>query len=112
MRIMKSMGTRAMSDIERRMKGFYNQSKVYRNLLTNRQAYHRGDLPLEQFVSLTKQCWSGGGMLLDLGCGTGETTRRLAARGYNVVGVDVSMLLLQEDGARSLEQRPHFVMAD
>lgn len=37
-----------------------------------------------------------GGEILDLGCGTGELTRMLAARGYDMTGVDASMDMLQK----------------
>jgi ubiquinone/menaquinone biosynthesis C-methylase UbiE len=40
------------------------------------------------------------GLVLDLGCGTGAHTIRLARRGYSVVSVD-----LTEPGARSAQQR-------
>ena len=35
------------------------------------------------------------GLVLDLGCGTGEMTRRLQKRGYDMIGVDVSTEMLQ-----------------
>ncbi len=35
------------------------------------------------------------GLVLDLGCGTGMLTRRLAARGYDMIGVDASADMLQ-----------------
>jgi ubiquinone/menaquinone biosynthesis C-methylase UbiE len=34
------------------------------------------------------------GLVLDLGCGTGEMTRRLKNRGYDMIGVDVSAEML------------------
>ena len=36
------------------------------------------------------------GPILDLGCGTGELTRLLAAEGYDLTGVDSSPEMLQE----------------
>lgn len=36
------------------------------------------------------------GPVLDLGCGTGELTRRLEACGYDMTGVDVSVDMLQK----------------
>ena len=35
------------------------------------------------------------GLLLDLGCGTGQMTRRMAARGYDMIGIDNSMEMLE-----------------
>ena len=36
------------------------------------------------------------GLILDLGCGTGEMTRRLRDAGYDMIGVDSSVDMLQE----------------
>lgn len=36
------------------------------------------------------------GPVLDLGCGTGEMTRRMCAKGYDMTGVDASLEMLQE----------------
>lgn len=35
------------------------------------------------------------GVLLDLGCGTGKMTRRMAASGYDMIGVDLSLDMLE-----------------
>ncbi|HCE73592.1 MAG TPA: SAM-dependent methyltransferase, partial [Lachnospiraceae bacterium] len=35
------------------------------------------------------------GLVLDLGCGTGQMTRRLRDRGYDMIGVDGSEDMLQ-----------------
>lgn len=35
------------------------------------------------------------GLVLDLGCGTGNVTQRLAAEGYDMIGVDISEEMLQ-----------------
>ena len=37
-----------------------------------------------------------GGPVLDIGCGTGRVSLRLARRGYEVVGVDVDPVLVEE----------------
>ena len=42
------------------------------------------------------------GPVLDLGCGTGRVALRLARRGYEVVGVDVDAVLVEELRARSV----------
>ena len=39
--------------------------------------------------------------VLDLGCGTGELTRRLAACGYDMTGVDVSVDMLAESHGKA-----------
>ena len=36
------------------------------------------------------------GLVLDLGCGTGQITERLAAKGYDMTGVDISEEMLQQ----------------
>jgi len=38
--------------------------------------------------------WTGGGRVIDLGCGTGNVTMRLERRGLDVVGVDASAAML------------------
>jgi SAM-dependent methyltransferase len=47
----------------------------------------RPDAPLAQFADLVGP---GAGLLLEVGCGTGLTGAALAARGWTVVGLDVS----------------------
>ena len=47
-------------------------------------------------TSLLKEYGINDGLVLDLGCGTGELTRRLAACGYDMTGVDVSVDMLQK----------------
>lgn len=43
------------------------------------------------------------GLVLDLGCGTGQVTRRLQAMGYDMIGADASPDMLQ--GAQEAEER-------
>jgi ubiquinone/menaquinone biosynthesis C-methylase UbiE len=105
------METREMSDIESRMKGFYNQSEVYHDLLANHEAFRR-DSALQRYVSLVSEYGLGRGIHLDLGCGTGETTRRLAAAGRNAVGLDISTLFLKAQGPGHALQDPRFVVGD
>jgi len=93
------------------MKGFYNQSEVYHSLLADHEAFRR-DFALEQYVSLASQYGLGRGILLDLGCGTGETTRKFLAKGCNVIGLDISALFLKPQGPRQSAQDPNFVVGD
>ena len=49
------------------------------------------------------------GILLDLGCGTGNITRRLADCGYDMIGIDLSDEMLQiaiEKKYDEIEQAP------
>ena len=41
------------------------------------------------------------GLILDLGCGTGNITKRLAARGYDMIGVDISASMLEIAGKKN-----------
>jgi SAM-dependent methyltransferase len=93
------------------MKAFYNESGVYQNLLTNHGAFRR-ELALERYVSLVCEYGLASGVLLDLGCGTGETTRRLATKGCNPVGLDISTLLLSPREQRPSDQGPKFLVGD
>ena len=53
---------------------------------------------------------SAGGSVLDAGCGTGRVAIELARRGFDVVGVDLDVRLL--DGARSKAPELPWVLAD
>lgn len=56
------------------------------------------DVPYEEWVSFTED-HSSGKNILDMGCGTGEITIRLAEKGYQMTGVDFSedMLSIAND---------------
>ncbi|MEO7095484.1 MAG: methyltransferase domain-containing protein, partial [Polyangiales bacterium] len=55
-----------------------------------------------------------GATILDLGCGPGEQAVRLAKRGYEVIGIDLSLAMLARaaDEATELQQRINFVQGD
>lgn len=48
-----------------------------------------------RIISLLKKEGIAGGLVLDLGCGTGSMTMRLARAGYDMIGVDLSEEMLQ-----------------
>jgi SAM-dependent methyltransferase len=100
----------SISAVERQMKAFYNQSSAYSDLLSSQE--FRRDLALDNYVSLVSRHRSPHGILLDLGCGKGETTGRLAARGRYVVGLDISALLLSQPQPLDGQHRPNFVIGD
>jgi SAM-dependent methyltransferase len=57
---------------------------------------------LDQMTSSVRSHTLAGGMILDIGCGTGELARELAAGGFRVTGTDISAEMLgrarTEDG--------------
>jgi SAM-dependent methyltransferase len=57
---------------------------------------------------------AAGGVVLDLGCGSGQHAVELASRGYGVVGYDLSLfqLALAADIAQEADQRLNFLQGD
>ena len=72
------------------MAGYGEFADVY-DLLTENVPY---DSIAEYYNSLIKQFGAGGNLLLDLGCGTGNLTTRLAELGYDVIASDASPMML------------------
>src|SRR5699024_12337533 len=66
------------------------------------------DAPYDQWVSFTKDICdkydSSPKKVIDLGCGTGEISLRLANKGYVVTGVDLSQDMLTIADQKSQEQ--------
>ena len=50
--------------------------------------------------------------VLDLGCGPGEHSRRLAAAGFEVVGIDASEAMLEQARSEPIPGNLHFVLGD
>lgn len=60
----------------------------------------------EWFYNIKNVLWNNGiknGTVVDLGCGTGEMTERLASEGYNVIGIDMSDDMLNEAYEKKIE---------
>jgi SAM-dependent methyltransferase len=53
-----------------------------------------------------------GGILLDLGCGTGELSKRFAAEGFDVIGVDASEEMLSIAAGKAEGQDIRFIRQD
>lgn len=78
------------------MAGYGEFAEVY-DLLTENVPY---DEIAEYYDSIIKSL-GGGKLLLDMGCGTGNLTTRLAAMGYDVVASDASAEMLSVAAGKS-----------
>ncbi len=70
---------------------------------------HLGDtVDYEAFADLYEACFARYGitpsLVLDLGCGTGSTTLTMAARGYDMIGVDASADMLSRAMSRAFSK--------
>lgn len=72
------------------------------------------DTVAQVLSSLLTRYGKGRGLLLDLACGTGSVSVRLAEKGYEVIGVDLSPEMLSEaqNKAYSAEQNILFLCQD
>lgn len=67
------------------------------------------DIPYDMWCSYLQELLEAyqtpaDGLILDLGCGTGAVTGRLAAAGYDMIGVDNSMEMLEAAREKAAEQ--------
>ncbi len=89
-----------------KLKEYYRSSEGYRAHLEA-----KGPAYFEEFVDFVRGCSSPGDRILDVGCGTGESTRQIMLRNRKVVGTDLSRLFMQPHGI-SHNIEPPFVTSD
>lgn len=87
------------------LKEYYKHSEGYRAHLEG-----KGPAYFEQFVHLVCDCSSSKDRILDIGCGTGESTRELLQKDRNVIGTDLSRLFMRSPAASGVN--PRFVTSD
>lgn len=68
----------------------------------------------EYITLLLKKNQVNQGLVLELGCGTGSITRRLATKGYDMIGIDCSeeMLLIAREKSTETEQNILYLCQD
>ncbi|MBO5410417.1 MAG: class I SAM-dependent methyltransferase [Clostridia bacterium] len=81
------------------MMSYDSFSRFYDSLTDNVEYKKRADY----FCRLLSMCGVNGGILLDLGCGTGSMSIEMAKRGFDVIGVDLSIGMLNEARMKAYE---------
>ena len=69
----------------------YDDFSRFYDLLTDNVEYEKR---ADYFCRLLSMCGINEGILLDLGCGTGSMSVKMADRGFDVIGVDSSIGML------------------
>lgn len=83
---------------------FYKTSEEYfQDLARKEEGY------FEYYRSVITQFMQPGSLILDLGCGTGNSTRFLEKAGYRAIGTDISLKFLSRS---SRTQGPEYVVCD
>lgn len=70
------------------------------------------DTPYDEWCEYLTKYLPNGGVGMDIGCGTGAFTTRLASKGYDVTGADISpqMLQIAQSNARAYRLSINFVL--
>lgn len=84
-------GTEQLREVKG-MDAYTGFASVYDRFMEDVPYEHWRDVILHEL----KKASVSGGLLLDLGCGTGTLTRMLASEGYDMIGVDSSEEMLME----------------
>ena len=78
----------------------YDVFSRFYDSLTDKVEYEKR---AEYFCGLLSMCRKEKGILLDLGCGTGGISIEAAKKGYDVIGVDISVGMLNEARRKAAE---------
>ena len=85
----------------------YDDFSCYYDLLTDNVEYKKR---AEYFCRLLSMCGINGGILLDLGCGTGGMSFEMADRGFDVIGVDSSVGMLNVAQQKMFEREKRILL--
>lgn len=83
-----------------------NFSRFYDMLTDNVEYEKRADY----FCRLLSMCGIKDGILLDLGCGTGSVSVKMAEKGFDVIGVDSSIGMLNAAQQKMFESGKHMLL--
>ena len=83
-----------------------NFSRFYDMLTDNVEYEKRADY----FCRLLSMCGIKEGILLDLGCGTGSVSVKMAEKGFDVIGVDSSIGMLNAAQQKMFESGRHMLL--
>lgn len=85
----------------------YDNFSRYYDLLTDNVEYEKR---AEYFCRLLSLCGIKSGILLDLACGTGSISVEMAKRGFDVIGVDSSIGMLNSARAKAYENEQQILL--
>lgn len=85
----------------------YDDFSRFYDLLTDNVEYEKR---ADYFCRLLSMCGIEEGILLDLGCGTGSTSVKMAERGFDVIGVDSSIGMLNAAQQKMFESGKHMLL--
>ena len=85
----------------------YDDFSHYYDLLTDNVEYKKR---ADYFCRLLSMCGTKEGILLDLGCGTGNMSFEMAEKGFDVIGVDSSVGMLNIAQQKMFETGRHILL--
>ena len=85
----------------------YDDFSHYYDLLTDNVEYKKR---ADYFCRLLSMCGTNEGILLDLGCGTGNMSFEMAEKGFDVIGVDSSVGMLNIAQQKMFETGRHILL--